>query len=169
MNFSEDVIITPADLSKDLIKIAKVKLLERVTGICHPKYGYFIKVFAIGKLKNGLIMEGTGDIIFKIDYSAVLMRPFKGEICDGIIDTILEEGGIFVKVGPMKVFIAMNDVQPNFTLDDKNLCYSDEKKSIELRKDTRIRFRYTGIQFEENDFKPIGTIRDNYLGYIQDS
>ena len=36
-------------------------------------------------------MEGSGDIIFKVDYSAVLMRPFKGEICDGIIDTILEE------------------------------------------------------------------------------
>ena len=169
MNFSEDVIITPADLSKDLIKIAKVKLLERVTGICHPKYGYFIKVFAIGDLKNGLIMEGTGDIIFKIDYSAVLMRPFKGEICDGIIENILPEGGFFVKVGPMKVYIPKDNIQPNFTLDDKNLCYSDEKKSIELRKDTRIRFRYTGIQFEENDFKPIGTIRDNYLGYIQDS
>ncbi len=169
MNFSEDVIITPADLSKDLIKIAKVKLLERVTGICHPKYGYFIKVFAIGDLKNGLIMEGTGDIIFKIDYSAVIMRPFKGEICDGIIDTILEEGGIFVKVGPMKVFIAMNDVQPNFTLDSKNLCYFDEKKNIELKKGTKIRFRYKDIQIAENEFKPVGTMKDDYLGYLQDN
>ncbi len=38
------------------------------------------------------------------------MRPLKREICYGIIDNILYKGEIFVKVGPMKVFIAKNDI-----------------------------------------------------------
>jgi hypothetical protein len=44
MNFVKDVTVSPSDLSKDLTKIIKVKLFEQVTGTCHPKYGYFIKI-----------------------------------------------------------------------------------------------------------------------------
>ena len=44
MNFTKDVTISPADLSKDLKKIIRVKLIEQITGTCNEKYGYFIKV-----------------------------------------------------------------------------------------------------------------------------
>ena len=169
MQFSKDVIVSPSDLSKDLKKIIRVKLLEQITGTCSPKYGYIIKVLNIGESGNGIIMEGSGDIIFKTEYKVVLMRPFKGEICDGIIDTVFEEGGIHVKVGPMIVHIAKDDMQPNYILNRKDLCYVNEKENIELKKGTKVRFRFKEIQFDKNEFKPIGTMRDNYLGYIQDN
>ena len=169
MNFMKEVVVSPADLSKDLKKIVRVKLLEQITGTCNSKYGYFIKVIKIGDVSNGLIMEGTGDIIFKMEYRVVLMRPFKGEICDGIIDTVFEEGGIHVKVGPMIVHIAKDDMQPNYVLDKKNLCYVNDKDNIELRKGTKVRFKFKDIQFDKNEFKPTGTMRADYLGYIQDN
>ena len=169
MNFMKEVVVSPADLSKDLKKIVRVKLLEQITGTCNSKYGYFIKVIKIGDVSNGLIMEGTGDIIFKMEYRVVLMRPFKGEICDGIIDTVFDVGGIHVKVGPMVVHIAKDDMQPNYVLDKKNLCYVNEKDNIELRKGTKVRFKFKDIRFDKNEFKPTGTMRADYLGYIQDN
>ena len=169
MKFTEDVIVSPSDLSKDLKKIVRVKLLEKVTGTCNSRYGYYIKVIKIGDITNGLIMEGTGDIIFKIKYKVVLMRPFVGEICDGVIDSVFDVGGFLVSVGPMKVHIAKVDIPERFVLDKKNLCYVDEKENIELRKGTKVRFRFKEDQFFNNEFKPTGTIRANYLGYIQDN
>ena len=65
MCFTKDVVISPSDLSKDLKKIIRIKLIDQVTGTCNEKYGYFIKVISIGEIKNGIIMDGTGDIIFK--------------------------------------------------------------------------------------------------------
>lgn len=170
MKFSKDIPISPADLSKDLKKIIKVKLIELVTGTCNEKYGYLIKVINIEDMKNGYIMEGTGDIIFKMRYQAVLLRPFKGEVCDGIIEKVLNtEGGIHVRVGPMLVFIANDDIPKDFRLDDKKNEYvnvNDENDVLKVGE--KVRFRYKEIQFDVNEFKPIGTMQDNYLGHIMD-
>ena len=168
MNFVKDVTVSPSDLSKDLTKIIKVKLFEQVAGTCHPKYGYYIKVINVGKIQNGLIMEGSGDIVFKIQYQVAIMRPFKGEVCDGIINLIMAEGGIHVQVGPMTVYIAEDDLQPGYTLDKKNLSYISDKDKPELKIGSKVRFRYKEIQLNKNEIYPIGTMRDNYLGCIED-
>ena len=169
MVFEKDVTVTPADLSKDLTKIVKVKLYEQLTGTCHPKYGYFIRILEAKPYQNGLIMDGTGDIVFKMIYKVVVMRPFKGEICDGIVEKVFNEGGIHVRVGPMIVFIPEDEMPPAFTLDKKNLIYIHEKESTELKIGSKVRFRYKAIQYQKNEFLPIGTMRDNYLGSIQDN
>ena len=169
MKFTQDIIVSPADLSKDLKKIIRAKLLEKMTGACNPRYGYYIKIINIPDAKNGLVMEGSGDIIFKVVYTVVLMRPFKGEICDGIICKVLEEGGVHVKVGPMKVFISNDDIKEKFIFDKNNNCYVNEKNNIELREGTKVRFRYKEIQFNDNEFQPMGTMKGDYLGYIQDN
>ena len=169
MSFTKDVIVSPADLSKDLKKIITVKLLEQVIGNCNLKYGYFIKISNIGDIKNGLIMEGSGDIIFNITYKVVLMRPFKGEICEGIIDKIFEEGGIHVKVGPMVVLIPKDELKTSYILDKRNLTYNDEKNNIEFKVGSKVRFRYRDIQFDKNEFKPIGSMKEKYFGPIQEN
>ena len=170
INFVKDVTVSPSDLSKDLTKIIKVKLFEQVTGTCHPKYGYFIKIISVGKIENGLIMEGSGDIVFKIKYQVALMRPFKGEVCDGIINSVMAEGGIHVQVGPMKVYIAEEDLQDGYTLDKKSLSYISDRNKPELKVGAKIRFRYKEIQLNKNnnEFCPIGTIKGKYLGSLED-
>ena len=170
MGFTKDVIISPSDLNKDLKKIIKIKLIEQVTGTCNEKYGYHIKVIKIGDIRNGYIMDGSGDIIFKMSYQVVLLRPFKNEVCDGVIDKILPvEGGIHVKVGPMLVFIASEDIPSDYKLDDKNNIYVKENDETDILKEgEKVRFKYKEIQFDVTDFKPIGTMKDPYLGHILD-
>ena len=172
VKFTKDVVIAPSDLNKDLKKIIKLKLIEQVTGTCNEKYGYFIKVITIGDIKNGIIMDGTGDIIFKMSYQVAVLRPFENEVCDGIIEKILPfEGGIHVRVGPMLVFIAHDDIPQKFKLDEKNNVYINTSENEEediLKEGEKVRFRYKSIQFSENDFKPTGTMLDSYLGHIRD-
>ena len=170
MKFKKDVTVSPADLNRDLKKILKMKLLEYATGTVHPEYGYFIKIIKIydDNVKTGLIMEGSGDIIFNIEYDVLVMRPFEGEVAEGIIDNVFDEGGFFASVGPMRVYISKDDISENYVLDKNNLCYKNEKNDTELKKGTKIRFRYRATQFKDGDFIPTGTIRDNYLGYIED-
>ena len=169
MSFFKDVTISPSDLNKDLKKIIRVKLIEQVTGTCNEKYGYFIKVINIGDIKNGYIMDGSGDIIFKMYYQVVLLRPFRGEICDGKIEKILsKEGGIHVRVGPMLVYISNDDIPSKYKMDEKNSIYVNSQDENDILKEgEKVRFRYKEIQFDVSDFKPIGTMKDNYLGHIQ--
>ena len=168
MNFTKDVTISPADLSKDLKKIIRVKLIEQITGDCNEKYGYFIKVLKIGDIQNGYIMDGSGDIIFKMSYEAVLFRPFVNEVSDGIIEKILPlGGGIHVKVGPMLVFIPKENIPNTYIFEEKNNYYYNEKDDSDILKEgEKVRFKYKDIQFDQNDFKPVGTMADKYLGHI---
>ena len=82
-------------------------------------------------IQNGYIMDGSGDIIFKMSYEAVLFRPFVNEVSDGIIEKILPlDGGIHVKVGPMLVFIPKEYIPNTYILEEKNnyyynCCYFD--------------------------------------------
>ena len=168
MKFVKDISISPSDLNKDLKKIIRVKLIEDVTGTCNEKYGYYIKVIKIHEIKNGFIMDGTGDIIFKMKYEVVLLRPFVGEVCDGIIDRVVENnGGLIVKVGPFEVFISHEDIPSIYEKDTKNNCYvSTKDESDKLQKGEKVRFKYTSSQFVEGIFKPIGTMKEQYLGHI---
>ena len=169
-SFIKDVTISPSDLSKDLKKIIKVKLIEEVTGTCNERYGYFIKVIRIGDIRNGFIMEGTGDIIFKMKYEVVLFRPFKGEVCDGIIEKILAvEGGIHVRVGPMLVFISKDDIPSKYEFDEKSNSYINKDDDSDIIKEgEKLRLKYKEIQFDVSDFKPIGTLMDKFLGHIRE-
>ena len=169
MNFTKDVSISPSDLNKDLQKIIKVKLLEQIIGTCNSKYGYFVKVIRIGKINNGLIMDGSGDIVFKMNYQAIFMRPFVNEICEGIIEEVFEVGGFHVRVGPMLVYISHDNVHPLYKLDKANRCYINQNDNTELKKGTKVRFRYTDVSQFKNGFAPMGTIKDNYLGYLSDN
>ena len=115
-------------------------------------------------------MDGSGDIVFKMEYKVAFMRPCKNEVCEGIIDDVFNVGGMLVKVGPMKVYISPDNVHPKFKLDKTSLSYINPDDNTELKIGTKVRFRYTDVsQFKDGEFKPIGTMKDNYLGYLKDN
>lgn len=44
---------------------------------------YIISVVSIDDIGEGKIMPGTGQARFKCSYTAIVMKPFKGEVVDG--------------------------------------------------------------------------------------
>ena len=155
--------------NRDIKKIIKAKLVEKIIGICTEKLGYFIKIVSIGELPNGYIMDTTGDIVFNIEYKVIVMRPFKGEICDGIVEKILSDvEGLIVRVGPMKVFISNDDIPSVFKKDIKNNNYQSENDSISVGDKVRFKIKETQYKHEFFEFAPTGTMNEKYLGHISE-
>ena len=169
MTLKKEIILTPSDLKKSNLKTTiKGKLIEKVIGNCTEKYGYFIKVIDVPNIPNGYIMDTTGDIVFNIEYRVIVMRPFKGEICEGEVERILpDKAGIHVRVGPMTVFISEEDIPSIYKKDDKNENYQSEEDGT-ISQGDKLRFKFKGIQYDNNSggFRPIGTIKENYLGKV---
>lgn len=54
---------------------------------------------------EGKIMPSTGQARFKCSYTAIVMKPFKGEVVDGKVSNV-NKMGFFAHVGPLQVFVS---------------------------------------------------------------
>lgn len=50
-------------------------------------------------------MPSTGQARFKCSYTAIVMKPFKGEVVDGKVMNV-NKMGFFANVGPLQVFVS---------------------------------------------------------------
>lgn len=66
---------------------------------------YIISVIQITDIGEGVIVPGTGQARFKCRYTAVVMKPFKGETVDGKVVNV-NKMGFFAMVGPLQVFVS---------------------------------------------------------------
>lgn len=88
-------------------QMLRSKLIQDVEGTCTGQFGYIICVMDGMKIDmgRGRIIPGDGSAEFDVKYKAIVWRPFRGEVVDGIVSNV-QAWGIFVDVGPLKVFIA---------------------------------------------------------------
>ena len=166
VDFDRELILTPNQLGKHIKNKIKAKLIEKVQGECTEKYGYLICVIQINDIPNGMIMDTSGNILFNVSFKAIVMKPFEGEVCDGVIESVTKYG-IIVSVCPIKSFISKSDFPPNFEYDENNNTYNSYE-SGKLEKGTEIRFRIKKLQYDNNGFRPLGTMRESYLGPISE-
>jgi DNA-directed RNA polymerase II subunit RPB7 len=54
---------------------------------------------------EGMVVPGSGQARFKCRYTAVVMKPFKGETVDGKVDSV-NKMGFIAMVGPLQVFVS---------------------------------------------------------------
>lgn len=163
MTFDQAIVMPPSCLYRDLKNLLKAKLIEKVQGSVSEKYGYVICVISIEEPASGKILDTSGDVLFNMKYKAVVMKPFVGEVVDGVVEKV-EKYGVHVGVGPIRVFISNSQFPPDFEYNETNNQYISRSKNDKLNLDTEIRFRILGIQYEGNEFHPTGTMNENYLG-----
>lgn len=163
MSFEQPVIMQPNCLYKDLKSLLKAKLIERVQGSVSEKYGYVVCVLNVEDSETGKVMDTTGDVLFNIKYKAVVMKPFEGEVLDGVIERV-DKFGAQINVGPFKVFISNSQFPSDFEYQETTNSYVSKALNDKLAVETEVRFRVTGVQFEANEFYPTGTMNENYLG-----
>ena len=64
-----------------------LKLLNiQVEGSCSGKLGYIIAVIEVTDVGRGKVVEGGAE--FKIRYKAIVYRPFRGEVVDGVVASV---------------------------------------------------------------------------------
>ncbi|ANB12911.1 DNA-directed RNA polymerase II subunit RPB7 [Sugiyamaella lignohabitans] len=125
----------------------KNKLLADVEGTCTGQFGYIICVMDGMKIDvgKGRVIPSTGSAEFEVKYRAIVWRPFKGEVVDGIV-TNVNKMGVFADVGPLSVFISSHLIPSDMTFNPSANppAYTSEEQSIE--KGSRVRLKIVGVR-----------------------
>ncbi len=69
-------------------------LYSDVEGTCSGAHGYIIAVLSILDIGHGSIQTGTGQAEFITRYRAIVFKPFRGEVVDGIVGEVNKVSGI---------------------------------------------------------------------------
>ena len=90
---------------------------------------YIVSVISINSIGEGKVLPSTGQARFKTSYTAVVFKPFKGEVMDGRVTNVNKvcssgstprskadiQMGFFAMVGPLQVFVSSHvSILPTF-------------------------------------------------------
>eukprot|EP00835_Amoeboradix_gromovi_P005206 NODE_468_length_8097_cov_0.251813.p6 type:complete len:172 gc:universal NODE_468_length_8097_cov_0.251813:1625-2140(+) len=155
----------PAFFTANLKDHLKKRLLAEVEGSCSGRYGYITCVLRIVKIAKGIInLEGQAE--YQIKYLAVVFKPFKGEVVEGVVNSV-NKMGFFCDVGPLNVFTSTHLIDNTFRFDPNGNppCFTDNSDS-KIQKGTSIRLKLVGIKTDAAQIFAIGSIKEDYLGII---
>lgn len=171
MFFLKDLALTitlhPSFFGPQMNQFLRTKLLNEVEGSCTGKFGYIMCVLDcmaidIGK---GTIIPADGSAEFEVKYRAVVWKPFKGEVVDGVVSQV-SKLGFFVDVGPLSVFVSTHLIPQDMTFNPaaNPPAYQSEDQIIE--KGSRVRLKVVGTRADVNAIYAIGSIKEDYLGAL---
>ncbi|KAJ2912072.1 hypothetical protein MD484_g8340, partial [Candolleomyces efflorescens] len=149
-----------------MLSYLESKLYADVEGTCSGQYGYIIAVVSILDIGKGMVLSGSGQAEFIIRYRAIVFKPFKGEVVDGVVNTV-SKMGFFVSVGPVNVFVSQQLIHPDMKYDPNSNppSYASEDQIIE--KDTKVRLQIVGTRVDTTEIFAIGSIKEDHLGVIE--
>ncbi|KAI8811195.1 RNA polymerase Rpb7 [Cladochytrium replicatum] len=149
------------------------RLYDEVEGTCSGRYGYVIAVVDILDIGRGVLQSTSGLAEFTIEYKAVVFKPFKNQVVDGVVTTV-NKMGFFVEVGPLQVFVANLSVPPYLKFDPNanppafvsELTDSADTAAQRIEKGTHVRLRIIGTRVDQSEIFAIGSIKEDYLGPV---
>ena len=71
-----------------MLNFLESKLYSDVEGTCSGQFGFIIAVVSILDIGKGVVMSGSGQAEFVTRYRAIVFKPFKGEVVDGVVSTV---------------------------------------------------------------------------------
>ena len=71
-----------------MLNFLESKLYSDVEGTCSGEFGYIIAVVSILDIGKGLVMPGSGQAEFVTRYRAIVFKPFKGQVVDGVVNNV---------------------------------------------------------------------------------
>ncbi|KAJ1994347.1 DNA-directed RNA polymerase II subunit [Dimargaris cristalligena] len=159
------ITLHPRFFGPEMEDFVKTKLYQDVEGTCTGRYGYVITVVEVIKISKGRLISGLGSAEFEVEYQAIVFKPFKYEVLDGIVKNV-SKMGFFVDVGPLVVFVSSHAMPSDMKFDStaNPPCFQSDEQTID--KGALVRLKIMGLKMEPNDIRAIGTIKEDYLGMI---
>ncbi|KAJ1340211.1 hypothetical protein BSLG_005204 [Batrachochytrium salamandrivorans] len=133
------------------------RLYEEVEGTCSGQFGYIISVVDIVDVGKGVLQSNTGFAQFQVLYKAIVFKPFKNQVVDGIVTTV-NKIGFWADVGPLQVFISSHLI-PGYLKFDSNSnppAYVGEgqefgEASLRVEKGATVRLRIVGTRVDATE------------------
>ena len=82
---SHTIHLHPSYFGPRMLQFLESKLYSDVEGTCSGEFGYIIAVVSILDIGKGLVMPGSGQAEFVTRYRAIVFKPFKGQVMDGVV------------------------------------------------------------------------------------
>ena len=165
ISLEHEIQLHPRYFGVQLLDTVRQKLFNEVEGTCTGKHGFVIAVTTIDNIGAGVIQSGTGFVTYPIKYKAIVFRPFKGEVLDGVV-TQVNKVGIFTEIGPLSCFISRHSIPADMTFDANSTppCYKTQEEDVVIQQDDEIRLKIVGTRIDATDIFAIGTLMDDFLG-----
>lgn len=142
------------------------RLILEVEGTFAGRYGFIIAVLEVKEpIPMGELDDTTGFAVFPLEYAAVVFRPFKGEVLDSVVTRITPHG-FFSESGPLTVFVS-HHLLPEGMKHIENRWQSPDSSEI-IALNSSVRMRIIGLKIEATEISVTGTIKDSYLGPIDE-
>lgn len=166
-DLSLNLTLHPSFFGPQMGQFLRNKLLADVEGTCTGQFGYIVCVLDSMDIDigRGKVVPGSGMAEFEVKYTAVVWKPFKGEVVDGIVTNVTQLG-CFVDVGPLNVFISNHLIPSNMKYDpmlNPPAFLSDDQV---IEKGAKIRLKILGTRTDVNEIYAIGSIKEDYLGAL---
>lgn len=121
------ILLHPSYFGPRMLNYLESKLYLDVEGTCSGQFGYIIAVVSILDIGKGMVLPATGQAEFVTRYRAIVFKPFKGEVVDGVVNNVSKvrlfnnglsarghvltgnriiQMGFFADVGPLSVFVS---------------------------------------------------------------
>ena len=164
-----EIILQPQHFGPKLRATIVRLLKEQVEGLALATYGYVVNVIEVpeDQIKSGIIEYDTGNVCFTVSYTALLLRPFLNEVLDAVVGQC-NPLGFFCFCGPLRIFISKHSMPEDMTFDNEKDCWISEDKEVVINSGSGVRVKIKGRTVENNNITAIGSIKDNYLGVIDD-
>ncbi|XBW36566.1 hypothetical protein QEN19_002141 [Hanseniaspora menglaensis] len=166
-DLSLKITLHPSYFGPNMKQYLKTKLLQDVEGTCTGKFGYILCVVDCNNIEidRGTILPNSGNAEFTMRYRAIVWKPFKGEVVDGIV-TSCTELGFEVNVGPLTVFISKYLMPEDLFFNSASNPPSYQSSEQIISTGSRIRLKIVGTKSGVNSIHAIGSIKEDYLGVI---
>lgn len=82
------IMLHPSYFGPRMREFLQKKLYADVEGTCSGQFGYIITVIDIVNIGNGIVLPGSGQAEFITRYRAIVFKPFKGEVMDGVVSQV---------------------------------------------------------------------------------
>ena len=82
------ILLHPSYFGPRMLNFLESKLFSDVEGTCSGQFGYIIAVVSILDIGKGMVLSGSGQAEFITRYRAIVFKPFKGEVVDGVVNNV---------------------------------------------------------------------------------
>ncbi|KAG8760159.1 DNA-directed RNA polymerase II subunit [Serendipita sp. 396] len=159
------ILMHPSYFGPRMLEMIEAQLHSAVQGTCSGQYGFIIAVLEIIDVGPGVVLPGSGQAEFRIRYKAIVFKPFKGEVLDGVVTNVLR-AGFFVEVGPLRCFVSKQLVHADMKFDANAAVPSFASHDQVIEKDTKVRLKVVGTRVDQTEIFAIATIKEDHLGVI---
>ncbi|KAL6217318.1 hypothetical protein ACLB2K_010535 [Fragaria x ananassa] len=161
--------LNPRYFGRNLQENLVTQLIKDVNkGTCSQQHGFVVAITGIENIGKGLIVNGTGFVSFPVRYQCVVCRPFKGEILEAVV-TMVNKMGFFAEAGPVQIFVSNHLIPDDMEFQCGDMPnYTTSDGSVKIQRDSEVRLKIIGTQVECTQIFCIGTIKDDFLGVIND-